>query len=81
MIPGTDTTPIAFDGAEDDPIARQRDLLLTAGADATALDALRESAQAEMVGALRAAAETPFPDPETAFQDVQDIGSPQEEAY
>ena len=67
--------------AEDDPIDRQRDLLLTAGLDAAALDALRDAAQEEMTAALRVAADTPFPDLETAFQDVQDIGSPLEESY
>lgn len=67
--------------AEDDPIARQRDLLLTAGVAANELDALHREAQDEMVEALRVATATPFPDPATVFTDVQDIGSPREEAY
>jgi pyruvate dehydrogenase E1 component alpha subunit len=66
--------------AADDPIARQRDVLAQAGVGAERLDALREAARAEMEAALIAARDAPFPEPEAAFTDVQDIGSPLERA-
>ena len=66
---------------ENDPIARQRDILLTAGISEQALTDIRGEAQAEMIEALRLAAASPFPDDDTVFLDVQDLGSPAVEAY
>ena len=65
----------------DDPLARLRDLLTLAGVDAGRIDALHEAAQAEMKDILAEAEASPWPAPETAFADVQDLGSPVEEAY
>ncbi|MEM8787214.1 MAG: thiamine pyrophosphate-dependent dehydrogenase E1 component subunit alpha [Pseudomonadota bacterium] len=65
----------------DDPIARQRDVLAAAGVAEKEMDALRREAAAEMAGALKAAAAAPFPDPVTAFTDVQNIGSPERRAF
>jgi acetoin:2,6-dichlorophenolindophenol oxidoreductase subunit alpha len=67
--------------AENDPIARQRDILLTAGVSDQAMTDIRGEAQAEMIEALRLAAASPFPDNDKAFLDVQDLGSPAVEAY
>ena len=67
--------------AENDPIARQRDTLLTAGVSDQAMTDIRDEAQAEMIEALRLAAASPFPDDDKAFLDVQDLGSPAMEAY
>jgi len=67
--------------AKHDPIARQRDMLATAGVSEDELDAIHIDASAEMIEALRLAAASPFPDDATVFLDVQDIGSPAVEAY
>jgi len=67
--------------AKYDPVARQRDLLATAGVSEDELDAIHIDASAEMIEALRLAAASPFPDDATVFLDVQDIGSPAVEAY
>jgi pyruvate dehydrogenase E1 component alpha subunit len=67
--------------ASDDPIERQRALLRTAGiADAT-LTSIAETAEAEMVEALAAATAASWPDAQTVFDDVQDIGSPAAEPF
>ena len=67
--------------AEDDPIARQRDLLAAAGVSGEEMDALRAAARDEMRVALEAAKAAPWPADETVFDDVQDIGSPAVEAF
>jgi TPP-dependent pyruvate/acetoin dehydrogenase alpha subunit len=67
--------------ASDDPIARQRDVLLAAGVAATELDRIAADAEAEMIAALKAAATAPFPADGSVFADVQDIGSPEERAF
>lgn len=67
--------------AEDDPIARQRDLLTAAGLSLADLDAVRANARAEMQAALEVAKAAPWPADETVFADVQDIGSPAMEAF
>ena len=64
-----------------DPIARQRTILQEAGMTPADLEQLHEDAQNEMIDVLKQAADTPFPATETAFDDVQDIGSPAVEAY
>ena len=66
--------------AEDDPVQRQRDLLLAANVPAADLDAVRAAAWAEMEDALAEATAAPWPDDVTVFDDVQDIGSPAEAA-
>ena len=71
----------AKQAAENDPIARQRDILLTAGVSEQALADVSGEAQAEMIESLRLAAASPFPDDDKAFLDVQDLGSPAVEAY
>jgi len=67
--------------AENDPIARQRDVLETMGLSNAELDEIHAAAQAEMVQVLADAAASPFPNEDTAMMDVQDIGSPVVEAY
>ncbi|WP_428540510.1 thiamine pyrophosphate-dependent dehydrogenase E1 component subunit alpha [Profundibacter sp.] len=64
-----------------DPIARQRAVLAGMGLSTDELDAIHAAAQSEMVQVLADAAATPFPADEMALQDVQDIGSPAQEAY
>ncbi len=66
---------------EDDPIARQRDVLLAAGTGASDMDAIRKDAQGEMIAALAAAADAPWPADDSVFDHVQDVGSPAQEAY
>ncbi|MCF6232548.1 MAG: thiamine pyrophosphate-dependent dehydrogenase E1 component subunit alpha [Rhodobacteraceae bacterium] len=67
--------------AASDPIARQRAALLAMGLGQDVLDGIHTAAQAEMERVLKDAAATPFPPDEAAFADVQDIGSPMQEAY
>jgi len=59
---------------QEEPIGRTAELLRAAGE--TDLDADQRAAEAEMNSAYAAALAAPFPDPEEAFSDVQDIGSP-----
>ena len=67
--------------ARSDPIVRMRERLEGAGIDAAALDRIREDAAAEMAAALDAAKAAPMPAEETAWTDVQDVGSPVEAAH
>ncbi|MEM7525770.1 MAG: thiamine pyrophosphate-dependent dehydrogenase E1 component subunit alpha [Pseudomonadota bacterium] len=67
--------------ANDDPITRQRDVLIAAGIAAADLDAIRDAADAEMTAALTAAIAAPWPADAAAFADVQDLGSPAAEAF
>ena len=67
--------------ATNDPITRQRDALLAAGASQTDLDAVHATAQAEMIAVLAEAAMAPFPPDDAVFADVQDVGSPAVEAF
>ncbi len=67
--------------AEDDPIARQRALLTQMGMSLAELETIHKEAQAEMAALLQQATATPFPPDDSAFSDVQDIGSPAREAY
>ncbi len=55
--------------------------MAAAGLDGAALDADRDAAFAEMRAAYAEAREAPFPPDGVAFTDVQDVGSPVEEAY
>jgi len=64
-----------------DPIDNQRELLLLNGVSRDDLDSLRDSAQQEMIENLVAASAAPFPSIDTAFTDVQDVGSPITEPY
>jgi len=64
-----------------DPIARQREVLQMAGVSDDQLDKVYSQAQAEMIEVLNVASKTPFPDDASAFEDVQDIGSPALEAF
>ncbi|MEX0583454.1 MAG: thiamine pyrophosphate-dependent dehydrogenase E1 component subunit alpha, partial [Sneathiella sp.] len=66
---------------KNDPIARLRAVLRSEGMTEAELVSLHENAQSEMIEVLKQAADTPFPAKETAFKDVQDIGSPAVEAY
>ena len=45
------------------------------------MDALRAAAEAEMSAALEAARAAPWPADASVFDDVQDLGSPAEEAF
>ena len=67
--------------AENDPITRQRQFLRDAGVGEEEISGLHAAAQAEMSGVLKKAAATGFPEDSTAFSDVQDIGSPAQEAF
>jgi len=60
-----------------DPIARARATLLADGVSAAELDALQDEAQVEVDEALAAADAAPWPAPEAAFGDVQDVGAGQ----
>ncbi len=64
-----------------EPVLRAREALAAAGVTSAELDADREAAEAEMRAAYDAARAAPFPGPDMAFADVQDIGSPAEEAF
>ncbi|VAW14970.1 Acetoin dehydrogenase E1 component alpha-subunit [hydrothermal vent metagenome] len=66
---------------DNDPILRWRAVLELAGVAQSEMDAIREQADAEMQQALTEATATPWPDDNTVFDDVQDIGSPAVEAY
>ena len=66
---------------KNDPIERQRAILRAAGMTEDDIQILHQSAQEEMKNILQEAAGTPFPASDTAFIDVQDIGSPAVEAY
>ncbi len=65
----------------DDPITRQRALLGAMGVSTAELETLHDAAQAEMAAFLKQAAVTSFPPDNTAFTDIQDIGSPAKEAF
>ncbi|MEM7270878.1 MAG: thiamine pyrophosphate-dependent dehydrogenase E1 component subunit alpha [Pseudomonadota bacterium] len=67
--------------ATDDPIQRQRDALAAAGVDEAQIRQAKESADAEMIAALAAATAAPWPGDDTVYDDVQDIGSPTQEAF
>lgn len=67
--------------ATDDPIARQRDVLIAAGMAVADLDRVAAAAEEEMVAALKHAAAAPFPADGSVFADVQDIGSPEWRAF
>jgi pyruvate dehydrogenase E1 component alpha subunit len=60
----------------EEPILRAAELLRGAGVADAEIEADREAAEAEMNAAYAAAIAAPFPGPEAAFLDVQDIGSP-----
>ena len=65
----------------DDPITRLQDTLRVAGVDADTIRAAQQTALDEMRAVLATARNTPFPAAENAYTDVQDIGSPQLEAF
>ena len=64
-----------------DPITRQREMLLNSGLTKDEIKKVNRAAEVEMENVLRLAAESPFPSDDTAFEDVQDLGSPKLEAY
>lgn len=63
------------------PIMRVRSELEEAGVSVSELDAIRQAAADEMEAALDAARAAPWPADETVFADIQDIGSPAQEAF
>jgi pyruvate dehydrogenase E1 component alpha subunit len=65
----------------EEPILRARETLLGAGLSAADLDADRADAEREMAAAFDDARAAPFPPPEEAMRDVQDVGSPLERAF
>ena len=67
--------------AENCPIVRQRAALAAAGVTADDMDAVRTRAADEMLAALDAAKAAPWPNDDTLYRDVQDIGSPAMEAF
>jgi len=66
---------------DNDPIARWRGVLELAGVSRDEMEAIASRADAEMRQALADAAASPWPDDNSVFDDVQDIGSPAIEAY
>jgi pyruvate dehydrogenase E1 component alpha subunit len=64
-----------------DPVARTRDLLATAGVEATEMAAIEATVRSEIDAAFAAAKASPFPPLTRAFADVQDIGDPRREAF
>jgi len=60
-----------------EPIARLRARLLEEGVAAGELDGIEGNARSEMARAREAALAAPWPDPATAWQDVQDAGAVQ----
>ena len=64
-----------------DPIARAAEMLEAAGVPAGELKADRAAAENEMAAAYEAALAAPFPAAAEALRDVQDVGSPEREAY
>ena len=85
----TATDPAAYrpDGEADkmiastDPIDRLRETLKLAGVEDVELKTIHDQAQNEMVKALADATASPWPKVETVFDDVQDVGSPAQEAF
>ena len=67
--------------ANNDPIQRHKNLLAAVGVAVDEMQAIHDAAQAEMAEALQTAADSPFPDEDMAFKDVQDVGSPSMEAF
>ena len=67
--------------ANDDPIQRQRDALANAGVGDAQIKEAKQAADAEMIAALAAATAAPWPADNTVYDDVQDIGSPVQEAF
>ncbi|MFV0514408.1 MAG: thiamine pyrophosphate-dependent dehydrogenase E1 component subunit alpha [Jhaorihella sp.] len=63
------------------PIARLEAALRMAGESDASLSAAREDAAAEMAGIAAQARDTGWPEAETAFEDVQDMGDPRERAF
>ncbi len=64
-----------------DPITRLRETLITAGLPAHQLDALKDAGNDEMTHALAVATDAAWPADASVFDDVQDIGSPRQDAY
>ena len=64
-----------------DPINRLREVLTTAGQTAESLNQLTSAASEEMTAALATATASAWPDDSSVFAEVQDIGSPQREAF
>lgn len=84
----TASDPAAYRSAEEveakrenDPITRLQDTLGLAVIDDIAIKASEQAALDEMRAALETARNTPFPPSVNAYTDVQDIGSPQQDAY
>jgi TPP-dependent pyruvate/acetoin dehydrogenase alpha subunit len=61
---------------EDDCIRHAESWLLQQGANAQELASIAKKADEEIQRAFKDALAAPFPDAATAWQDVQDIGSP-----
>lgn len=66
---------------KNDPIARCRDLLATAGVKTDAIADADKAAHGEIDAAYKTAEASPFPPLSRAFADVQDVGDPRKEAY
>lgn len=62
---------------ETDPIAHARGRLIDDGVDGAVLDTIEDEAHAEVEAALAAADAAPWPEPSTAFTDVQTTGAGQ----
>jgi pyruvate dehydrogenase E1 component alpha subunit len=64
-----------------DPIARLRKVLRQADVDLAILEHHELNARQEMAGAFAEAKAAPWPPLPRAFEDVQDIGDPRQEAF
>lgn len=67
-------------GRARDPVLRLEAELAAMGMAASEQAAMREAANAEIAAARDAARAAPWPEPKTAYDDVQDIGAPQWQA-
>lgn len=67
--------------ATNDPLDRQKEVLQAAGISDADIQSIHAQAQAEMIEVLVEATAAPWPADATVFDDVQDVGSPAQEAY
>ncbi len=63
-------------GTADDPIARTAAWLISQGVPAAAIEADRQAVTVRINAAVAAAEAAPWPDMNTLFEDVQDVGAP-----
>jgi pyruvate dehydrogenase E1 component alpha subunit len=62
---------------ETDPMRRAREVYAAAGGDVGALDRIQAEAEAEVAQSMQAADAAPWPDPASAYTDIQTTGEGQ----